>query len=434
MDLFQVIAALITLSAVLAYANYRWLKLPTTIGLMSLTLAFSLALIAASRLFPEMGRHVLTAIGRIDFDRALLRGMLGFLLFAGAMHIDLNDLASRKLLVGMLATAGVIGSTLLVGVLAWCLLPFLGLGMGFVYCLLLGAVISPTDPIAVIGILKRVGAPKDLEVTIAGESLFNDGVGVAVFLALLGTVAGETAAGPGWLAVLFLKEAAGGAVFGLALGLLAYALLKSVDNYPVEILLSLATAAGGYALADALHVSAPIAVVVAGLLIGNHGRAFAMSPRTVERLDLFWELVDEFLNAVLFVLLGLEVLVLTFTTGYLAAGLLMIPVALLARWASVALAALVLRRWQPAGRHAVFLLTWGGLRGGISVALALSLRGRTPDDGGAERELILAITYLVVVFSVLVQGVTVGPLMRRLLKKPPSAGTAAPKGFDELQG
>jgi CPA1 family monovalent cation:H+ antiporter len=202
----------------------------------------------------------------------------------------------------------------------------------------------------------------------------------------------------------------------------------------VEILLSLATAAGGYALADALHVSAPIAVVVAGLLIGNHGRAFAMSPRTVERLDLFWELVDEFLNAVLFVLLGLEVVVLTFTAGYLAAGLLVIPVALLARWASVALAVLVLRRWQPVGHNTVVVLTWGGLRGGISVALALSLPGRTPEDGGTFRELILAITYLVVVFSVLVQGVTVGPLMRRLLKRSSPEGTATPKQYDELAG
>jgi CPA1 family monovalent cation:H+ antiporter len=260
--------------------------------------------------------------------------MLGFLLFAGALHLDLNDLAGRKLLVATLATAGVLVSTLLVGAFAWCLLLLLGLEMRFLYCLLLGAVLSPTDPVAVLGMLKRVGAPKDVEVTIAGESLFNDGVGVAVFLALLGIAAERGASGPGWLAALFLKEAVGGAVFGLAVGLITYALLKSVDNFTVEILLSLAVAAGGYALADALRVSAPIAVVVAGLLIGNHGRAFAMSPRTVERLDLFWELVDEFLNAVLFVLLGLEVLVLTFTARSLAAGLLLIPVTLLARWAS----------------------------------------------------------------------------------------------------
>jgi CPA1 family monovalent cation:H+ antiporter len=213
-------------------------------------------------------------------------------------------------------------------------------------------------------------------------------------------------------------SAPGAATFGLAVGLLAYVLLKSVDSHPVEILLSLAVAAGGYALADALHVSAPIAVVVAGLLIGNHGRAFAMSPRTVERLDLFWELVDEFLNAVLFVLLGLEVLVLTFTFRYLAAGLLLIPITILARWVSVGLPVVLLRRWQPIGRNAVWLLTWGGLRGGISVALALSLRERATVGDQSQREFILAITYVVVVFSILVQGMTMTPLMRRLFKTP----------------
>jgi CPA1 family monovalent cation:H+ antiporter len=426
MDVFQIIAALITVSALFAYANYRWLRLPTTIGLMAMTLVFSLALIAACRLFPSVGAQVVAIVGRIDFNRTLLNGMLGFLLFAGALHLELNDLTGRKLLVATLATASVLISTLLVGMLAWWLLPLLGLELRFIYCLLLGALISPTDPIAVLGMLKRVGAPKDVEVTIAGESLFNDGFGVAVFLAVLGIATEGGSSGPGLLAAAFLKEAVGGAVFGLAVGLLAYLLLRSVDNYPVEILLSLAVAAGGYASADALRVSAPITVVVAGLLIGNHGRAFAMSPRTVERLDLFWELVDEFLNAVLFVLLGLEVLALTITTRYLAAGLLLIPVTLLARWASVGLPVTLLRRWQPIGRNMVWLLTWGGLRGGISVALALSLRERATWGGESQRELILTITYVVVVFSILVQGMTVGPLIRRLLKTPDVAKLNTP--------
>ena len=257
--------------------------------------------------------------------------------------------------------------------------------------------------------------PKTLEVEIAGESLFNDGIGVVVFLGLLGIATGEHGIEPGHLAVLFLREAVGGALFGFAIGLLVYWMLKSVDNYQVEILLSLGLVAGGYALADAMHLSGPIAMVVAGLLIGNHGRSFAMSRKTVEHLDLFWELIDEILNAVLFVVLGLEVLVVTFSGKYLVAGLLAIPVVLLARLVSVGLPIWVLRRWQPFDVCTVRVLTWGGLRGGISVAMALSLPAQGAGMYGAEREVILVITYVVVTFSILVQGLTIGPLTRRWL-------------------
>jgi CPA1 family monovalent cation:H+ antiporter len=297
-------------------------------------------------------------------------------------------------------------------------LSLLGIEMRLIYCLLFGALISPTDPIAVLGLVKQIGVPKTLEVEIAGESLFIDGIGVVVFLGLLGIATGEHGIEPGHLAVLFLREAVGGARFGFAIGLLVYWMLKSVDNYQVEILLSLGLVAGGYALADALHLSGPIAIVVAGLLIGNHGRSFAMSRKTVEHLDLFWELIDEILNAVLFVVLGPEVLVVTFSGKYLAAGLLAIPVVLLARLVSVGLPIWVLRRWQPFDGCTVRVLTWGGLRGGISVAMALSLPVQAAGTHRVEREVILVITYIVVTFSILVQGLTIGPLTRRWLAAP----------------
>jgi CPA1 family monovalent cation:H+ antiporter len=420
MQLFDLMAVLLVLAAVLGYLNHRLLRLPTTVGLMALTLLASLAVVAAGLVFPALERHAATFVHRIDFNQTVLQGLLGFLLFAGALHIDLNDLARQKVVITLLATLGVVLSTLIVGVLTWCLLAVLGITIPPVWCLLFGALISPTDPIAVLSLLRQVGAPKPLEVTIAGESLFNDGVGVVVFLGVLGVATGEHGLDPGHLAGLFLREAVGGAVFGLAIGYLAYRLLRPVDNYQVEILLSLALVAGGYALANALHLSGPIAMVVAGLLIGNHGRSFAMSPTTVEHLDSFWELIDEVLNAVLFVLLGLEVLAVTFTGRHLAAGLLAIPVVLLARLVSVGLPIWLLRRRRPVDRCTVRVLTWGGLRGAISVALALSLPRELAGVALPQRDVILVITYVVVVFSILVQGLTIGPLARRWL---------APKGL-----
>jgi CPA1 family monovalent cation:H+ antiporter len=305
----------------------------------------------------------------------------------------------------------------------------LGIPQRLVDCLVFGALISPTDPISVLGLLKQMGAPKSLEVQIAGESLFNDGLGVVVFAALLEIAEGGHGVDAGHLAVLFAREALGGVVFGLVAGLLVYWMLKSVDRYQVEILLSLALVAGGYALADALHLSGPIAMVVAGLLIGNHGRSFAMSATTTEHLGVFWELVDEILNAVLFVLLGLEMLVLTFSRTYFLAGLLAIPIVLTARAVSVGVPIWALRRWESFDPSMVPILTWGGLRGGISVALALSLAGDGELSPTTGREVILAMTYIVVVFSILVQGLTVGLLTRRLL--PQSADTPAPQPSPE---
>jgi len=404
MSLFEIAAILITLAALFSYFNERYVGMPSTIGLMFISLVISLALIALANVGLDVESRAESVLAQIDFSELLLHGMLGFLLFAGALHVNLGDLLQQKWVISSLATAGILTSTLIVASLTWILLRSLGLDLPFIYCLLFGALISPTDPIAVLGILKNANAPKSLETKITGESLFNDGVGVVVFIVLLDIVGGEHEIDAVQVLLFFLQEVVGGAVFGLATGFLGYWMLKSVDNYPVEILLTMALVTGTYALAETLHLSAPLAVVVAGLLIGNQGRALAMSEKTCEHLDSFWELVDEILNAVLFVLIGLEILVLQFNLSYLLAGLAAIPLVLAARWVSVGIPISLLRLRREFSPNVVKIMTWGGLRGGISVALALSL------PAGPERDVILAITYTVVVFSILVQGMTIGRL------------------------
>ena len=406
MRLFDILAILVSLSAVFSYINYRFLKLPTAIGLMLIALLMSLGLIALSALGLDIDNDVETMLRSVDFDETLLHGMLSFLLFAGALHVNLEDLSQQRWVIAVLATIGVIGATFLIGFAVWGVFGWLGLDVPLAYCLVFGALISPTDPIAVLGILKRAGAPKTLETKITGESLFNDGVAVVVFLVLAQIAAGGEEVTAGSVLGLFATEAVGGVVFGLAIGGVAYWMLRSVDNYQVEVLITLAVVTGGYAIAEKLHISAPIAIVVAGLLIGNHGRVLAMSDRTREHLDTFWELVDEVLNAVLFVLIGMEVLILSFRGEYLIAGLLAIPTVLLARLISVGLPIGVMRRYRTFTPGVVSILTWGGLRGGISVALALSL------PAGEIRDTLVAVTYVVVVFSILVQGLTVERMVR----------------------
>jgi len=413
---FTLVSILVSLAAVSSYLNYRYLKLPTTIGVTLLALVASLVLVLIG---PRIwGPEIVTSlVSRIDFGQVVLHGMLAFLLFAGAIHVDLEDLGREWRAIASLAILGTILSTLIVGVLTWLVLGWLGWDIPFLHALLFGAVISPTDPVAVLGIMKSVHAPRRLEVQVAGESLFNDGVGVVIFLALLEVARSGGADAPVWPVVgsaglALLIEVGGAIVLAMAAGFVVYQMLKRVDNYQVEVLLTIALAMGLYALADALHLSAPIATVVAGLFLGNHGRSFAMSEKTREHVDTFWELIDEIVNVVLFLLIGLELLVLPIERSWLLAGALAIPIVLAVRWTSVAGISGLLDRWKPQPKGAIPVLAWGGLRGGISVAMALSL----PQE--ASRSVVLTLTYAVVVFSVLVQGLTIGRVIRRVSGTP----------------
>jgi CPA1 family monovalent cation:H+ antiporter len=411
--MLDIASTCLVITALLAYLNYRFIQLPTAIGVMMASLALSLLLIGlhAAGLDAGLRQYEESLVGSIDFSSVLMQGMLSLLLFAGALHVDLSELKALCWPVAILAVLGTAASTAVVGIAIWWTFGWIGVPLPPIYCLLFGALISPTDPIAVMGILKSAGAPREVELVIAGESLFNDGVGVVIFSLVLGVlVSGQ----PPTFAdgtILLVREAGGGLVFGAILGYLMFAMFRGVDNYQVEVLLSLAGVMGGYALASKLHVSGPLAMVVAGLIIGNHGREAAMSDTTRRYHDMFWELLDEILNAVLFVLVGMEVLRVRFSPHAWAGTLVAILVVLAARVLTVGLPIAVLPRVfkLPAGAWKV--LSWGGLRGGISVALALSL------PTGHDRATVLALTYGVVVFSILFQGMSIGAVTRRALPR-----------------
>lgn len=407
MSVFEATAILVTGTALLAFVNARFLKLPTPIGVTLSALILSLGLVLFGG--PATAAWADEFLAVLDFDDLVLRGMLSFLLFAGALFVDLEDLFRQRGPILTMATLGLGLSTLIVGGLSYVVVGWLGVELPFTYALLFGALISPTDPIAVLAILKRVGVGKDTEALITGESLFNDGVAVVVFSVLLSLVAsdGHGAVGAGAIALLFVQEALGGVVFGMLVGFVAYRLIGQIDDYTTEILITLAVVTGGYAAASWLHTSGPLTVVVAGLFIGNRGRLFAMSARTREHLDAFWELVDELINAVLFVLIGIEVLVLKFTVLAVEAAVVAVPLVLLARLVSVSVPIGLFRFRRDFPPYTTRLMVWGGLRGGISIALALTL------PAGPARDLILTMTYGVVVFSILVQGLTLGRLARR---------------------
>lgn len=475
MDLFTIAAIIITLSALFGYLNVRILKLPNTIGLMVIAIVFTLVLIASSMFDERILTTAESIIARIDFEAVLMKMMLGFLLFAGALHTNFDQLKVQRWPVLLFATLGVVVSTFLIGTIMYFVFAWLGFEVKYIHCLLFGSLISPTDPIAVLGILKKAGVPKKLETKIVGESLFNDGVGVVVFLTIMSIAGGglghasvnsnsslenqvtkvayqETdghsekpgegeptdqenhsdhghdthgghdnhgeheAEDPTVIGVvqLFLKEVLGGILFGLALGYICFLLMKSINDYEIEVLITLACVMGGYSLAYYLGLSAPLAMVVAGLMIGNDKvRNAVMSEQTERYVDRFWELMDILLNAVLFVLIGLEILILTFESRYLIAGMIAIVVVLGSRFVSLLAPVAIFRKRLQFVPHTTKIMAWGGLRGGISIALALSLPASLL--GQTNKDLFLTVTYCVVVFSIIVQGLSVGWMAKTLI-------------------
>jgi monovalent cation:H+ antiporter, CPA1 family len=409
MEFYTVFTLLIVFTALFSYLNFRFFRLPGTIGVLIISLICSLLLVLGSRLFPGLSQYAVSALSHVDFASFLMEVLLSFLLFAGAIHVDIGKLRKERTSIITFSTIGVLLSTVIVGLLTYWIMKLFGLQINLIYCLLFGALISPTDPIAVMGILKEARIAPSLEIKITGESLFNDGVGVVVFLSILevARLGIDNLSGMD-IAILFVKEAGGGILWGLLLGYGAFLLLRSIDNYKVEVLLTLAMVMGGYALANLLHISGPLAMVVAGIITGNRGKELAMSDITRDYLGKFWELLDEILNALLFLLIGFEMLLISFEGRVLWIGLISIVVVLLARWLSVLLPTLILSFKLPFERKSIAMLTWGGLRGGISVALALAI----PAD--MHRDLFVPITYIIVIFSILVQGLTIGRLAKRL--------------------
>jgi CPA1 family monovalent cation:H+ antiporter len=416
LSIFEIAALLLSLSALFGWINLRFLKLPHTIGLLIMALASSLLLLGIQKLFPGLGitATLQAAIGQIDFYTAIMNGILAFLLFAGALHVDLVTLKGQKWAIGLMASVGVVISIAVCSTGLWLAAGLLGFDVSFAWALVFGALISPTDPVAVLGLLKTVDVPAPIKAKIAGEALFNDGAAVVAFSVLLGVALGVPGHPVGevheslWsIAAHFLFEGVGGIVFGLVTGWIAYRAMAAIDDAMVEILISIGVCAATYALSIRLNVSGPIAVVVTGLLIGNHGAEHAMSEKVQEYLFSFWEVIDELLNSILFLLIGLEVLVLAVDPAHAWIVLAAIPIVLLARLISVSVPIWLLSIRQSFSPGSIPILTWGGLRGGVSVALALSL----PDSPA--KPVILAATYAVVIFSIIVQGLTVKWVIRQ---------------------
>jgi CPA1 family monovalent cation:H+ antiporter len=408
MDFFNIITYLIVLSSFFGYINVRFLKMPTTIGLMALAIIFSIIMILVNYFDPQIFHYAETVVQRINFSDVVLNVMLSFLLFAGALHTDTSLLKKESRSILLFSIVGVVISSILIALILFSVILLIGYHLDFIYCLLFGALISPTDPIAVLGILTKANVPKKIEINIVGESLFNDGIGVVIFTIILQVIrngAGNISFGD--VALLFIQEAIGGLAFGFVIGYSAYLLLKTIDHYETEVMITIAMVMGGYYLASKLHISGPLAMVVAGLFTRSHTKGRAMSKESGLYLDKFWELIDVIMNAILFVLIGLRLMLLDYNYAFLIVGVLAIPIVLISRYISIRLPVFISRKIKL-GRKDLLLMTWGGLRGGLSIAMALSL-AREPF-----KDMLVFITYIVVLFSILVQGLTVGRFAKRL--------------------
>lgn len=414
MELYYTFSILIVLASFFAYLNLRFLKLPGTIGIMIIAVLVSVAMrLLGDEYFPETTKEFFELIRTFDFNEILMGAMLNFLLFAGALHINISDLREHKWPILTYASVSVVLSAFIIAGLFYAVAPMLGIQIPFIYCLLFGTLISPTDPIVVLGILKEAKVPKMIETKITGESLFNDGVAVVMFAVVL-KMATDTTFDASFASIskLFLLEAGGGILLGALLGFTASNVMKKIDDYKVSVLITLSIVMGGFLIAKQLHFSSPLAMVIAGLIIGNYGKAVAMSETTRDYLSKFWELIDEILNAILFLFIGFELLMLPDLQEQLLLGIVAIFICLLARTLAIFIPASTLLRKNVYSNGSLITMVWGGIRGGVSIALVMSI----PNSVGDIKDILLEVTYIVVLFSIVVQGLTVGRVAKKVLK------------------
>ena len=413
MELYYTFSVLIVLASFFAYLNLRFLKLPGTIGIMIIAMLVSVAIrLVGDSYFPNTTKEFFELIQEFDFNEILMGAMLNFLLFAGALHINISDLREHKWPILTYASISVVLSAFIIAGLFYYIAPMMGISIPFIYCLLFGTLISPTDPIVVLGILKEAKVPKMIETKITGESLFNDGVAVVMFAVVLkmATDSGFDAS-LGSVSKLFLLEAGGGILLGVLLGFTASNVMKKIDDYKVSVLITLSIVMGGFLIAKQLHFSSPLAMVIAGLIIGNYGKAVAMNATTRDYLSKFWELIDEILNAILFLFIGFELLMLPDLQEQLLLGVAAIFICLLARTLAIFIPASTILRKNTYSRGSLTTMVWGGIRGGVSIALVMSI----PNSLGEIKDVLLEVTYIVVLFSIVVQGLTVGKVAKKVL-------------------
>lgn len=412
MELYYSFSVLIVLASIFAYVNLRFLKLPGTIGIMIIAMLVSVVIrLLGNQFFPDATKELYQLFTDLDFNEILMGAMLNFLLFAGALHVKFSDLKDQKWAIMTYATISVVLSAFIVSGILYYIAPLFGINIPYIYCLLFGTLISPTDPIVVLGILKQAKVPKSIETKITGESLFNDGVAVVMFAVIL-QIATNPNFEPTFFSVskLFLIEAVGGIVLGAILGLSASNLMKKIDDYKVSVLITLAIVMGGFLIAKETHVSSPLAMVIAGLIIGNYGKSVAMSKETQDYLGKFWELIDEIMNAILFLFIGFELLLIDDLLDQILLGVACIFIVLFSRFLSILIPFKTLLRRNPYSKGSLPVMVWGGIRGGVSIALVLSM------PNGVWKELLLEVTYVVVLFSIVVQGLTVGKVANKLLE------------------